>query len=392
MKCLLSAFALASVLCLAGTASGQFMDFLNGDFGNGGFGNGGLGNGFGNGFGMYSPQDIISQRILAQSALIRANSEAAVSFGVARNLNAEAVRKEIDNSVEFVKAYWERRRIWEEQTLQRRGTHLSRQKKRNQKAWERLQYHPEMTGSSLVEGKPMNFVLQRLSGTMLSYQGSTPDPDLVDKMQLTDELLSSLNLRKPSKGGEHLVFRANEGTALNVDWWPYVLRSEKLDAERNAFEQARQAAIKEASADSRISEASLERLDASLASLAAAFLIQHPQSNWARQGTNHHHRCKEAETFLLSLDKEIRRLQTTGDAGALSGSHAYDPAKHGQDLVALLTYMARHGLEFAPATPGREESYHTVFAMMRDLYEGVAESDPGIKVEENGGGDGGLFR
>lgn len=343
--------------------------------------------------GWQSPYDVISSRVLAQAELIRANSQAAVFFGVARNLNAEAARKEIDNSVEYVKAYWERRRIWEQNKLQRRGTHLSRQRKRNQKAWERLQYHPEMTGSSIEQGQPINFLLRRLSGTMLSYQGTAPDPDLLEDMQLDDGLLGRLNLRKPAKGGEHLVFRANEGTALNVDWWPFLLRGEQFEPQRVAFEKARQEAVREATAGSTLSEARLRPLSDTLAGLAQAFLLAHPQAGWARNGTAHFHRCREAETFLLSLDKEIRRLETTGDASSLTGSNAYDPGKHGQDLVSLLTYMARNGLEFAPATPGNEATYHAVFAMMRDLYGDVAEQDAGIKVEADGGrGGDDLFR
>jgi hypothetical protein len=45
--------------------------------------------------------------------------------------------------------------------------------------------------------------------------------------------------------------------------------------------------------------------------------------------------------------------------------------------------MSRHGLEFAPAKPGEEAAYHTVFRMMRDVYVTIADNDESIQVKKN---------
>src|SRR5439155_515949 len=75
-----------------------------------------------------------------------------------------------------------------------------------------------------------------------------------------------------------------------------------------------------------------------------------------------------AQRFLQSLSGEILRLQTAGTLATTENLRFV-----GDNLVALLTHMSRNGLDFAPAKPGDEATYHTVFRMMRDLYITVAD-------------------
>ena len=46
----------------------------------------------------------------------------------------------------------------------------------------------------------------------------------------------------------------------------------------------------------------------------------------------------------------------------------FDLARDGDHLVALLTFMARNGLDFGKPSPGNEQVYEQVFHMMRDLF------------------------
>lgn len=72
--------------------------------------------------------------------------------------------------------------------------------------------------------------------------------------------------------------------------------------------------------------------------------------------------------FLAQLDREIKRLQTTGDIRPFQGRDGYDPAVHGRHVISLLTFMNRNGIEFASAKPGSESAYHRLFVMLRVAF------------------------
>jgi hypothetical protein len=116
-----------------------------------------------------------------------------------------------------------------------------------------------------------------------------------------------------------------------------------------------------------------------ISDLGAEFNRRYTKERRLRDGMKSYREYRTAESFLRSLDGQIGRLQTTGAADALVGRLGFSPEKDGRDLMALLTYMARNGVEFAPAVPGHEPSYHRIFAMMRDLYATVADDDPAIR-------------
>lgn len=82
-----------------------------------------------------------------------------------------------------------------------------------------------------------------------------------------------------------------------------------------------------------------------------------------------------ADLFLKELDREILRLEETGDIRPFQGGSNYDPKVAGDNLMSFLCFMNRNGLEFALAEPGSESAYHDLFVRMRALYLTVAEDD-----------------
>jgi hypothetical protein len=325
-------------------------------------------------WGWYTPHHAITARIYAQAELIRAHGAAAVDFAAAREIHADAVRKEIANSIEFVEAFWKRKSIWEAEMLKRRGTFLGNQKRRNAKRWDRIKNHPELNGPNIVNGRALNFLLHRLSANVLAFQLSaeseSSDPAAFKELTLSEAVLGGINLREADGGG---VFRATEGTTLNVDWWPYVLRSEEFAKERQAFEKARAGIIAEAATGDPLPAASLQDIEGRLLELGRVFYRKYAATDWRRENIKTHRQYKSGETFLQSLHREIERLQDVGDAKFLRGRSPFVTERDGASLIALLTFLARNGYEFAPATPGCEPAYHTVFAMMRDLYATAAD-------------------
>jgi hypothetical protein len=335
----------------------------------------------------YDPRWAISSHISAQADLLRAHGDVAVDFALARKLHAESVDMELDNWVKHVRAYWDRKLIREKKRLQleqlrqiRKGRHLNNEKWRNSMAWNRLKNHPELT--RIGQGDALNFLLHRLSNTVLACefvrQGETQDAELLEQLRLPPDLLERLNLRQLGRSGDQLVFRAGASSGLELEWWPYLLRWEEFAGARREFEAARDAVIAEADAGGKVGVDALQRLEQAHAKLTREFFAQFNRRNLRSASFGKYSQFLAAESFLRRLDREVLRMQNTGDVGAIRVQQGYVPDRDGDDLIGLLTYMTRNGIQFAPASPGNEPAYHTVFTMMRDLYVTVADRDEAV--------------
>ncbi len=316
--------------------------------------------------------------------VMRAYGEMNVDLAVARERHAIARRLEIANSIEEVKAVWERRTIGEIERYKRMTHLLDSQKKQNSKTWDRIQNHPELTGPAIINGSALNFLLNRLNSTLLAYDfagGTSGNPELIRELPLSPSTIHSLKLRQRSTNNQSFIFRADEGTALNVDWWPYALGAPEFHSQRRTFEQARERVISE-SKNGKISYDAIKALSKSLNDLQIAFLEKYSGSaktdnaHGSRMETWNHYNT--GKRFLTSLEGEVRRLAQTQKSTAFDGSLKFD----GDNVLALLTFMSRNGLDFAPSEPGEEAAYHELFKSMRDLYGTVAEADDAIKPPE----------
>jgi hypothetical protein len=163
-----------------------------------------------------------------------------------------------------------------------------------------------------------------------------------------------------------------------VDWWPYALRGDDFRSYREDFEKQRQRIVDEARAG-KIGNASLEAIAQSYARLSAEFVGRYNKHQRHKDGLQSWQEYKQADAFLRSLWGEIGRLKSVGDITFLDGDLQFDAERDGGNLMALLRFMSRNGLDFAPSKPGGENSYHQAFAMMRDLYGTVADDDEALK-------------
>lgn len=333
--------------------------------------------------GWYSPVDALAARVHAQAHLVRASGAAAVDYAAAREIRADAIRKEIRNSVERVSAYWERRNIGEAERARRHVDMDTLRRRRNGATWQHLKNHPDLNGPAITSGRAMNFLMYRLSSTVLMRDVSKPqsslDQSTLSHFQLSPEVLRNLRLRQNAGNGEGLVFRATEGIPLDVNWWPFVLRGKEFDTTRRAFTEARQAVVADA-ADGNLSRESMQKLELALLDLSTEYRQHYTRKRRLQDGIRSFQQARAGEVFLESLDFEIARLQTTGAANSFDQSLRFDPKRDGSDLLALVQFMARGGLEFAPVQPGEEPAYFTTFQLMRDLYLTVAEDDEGANV------------
>jgi hypothetical protein len=312
--------------------------------------------------------DSIANKIRADGEFIESLGRASVDFATARKIRAEAYEKELDNVLKYAQTYWARRDLYEAEKLERYISPLERRRIRDSKTWKRLKDHPDLNVAAIATGSALNFLLDRLAGSVLAYYSlSELDSKLLEQLKLSDETLHRLRLEQQLPSGRRHVFRADEGVGLDVDWWPFALRDDELAPLREEFVEARDATVEEAKEGSP-SEETLKRLMRALDELDAAFRTRYTRERRLVSLSAFDH-YRTAERFLKSLAGEIHLVQAAGNASVFDGSLKFE----GDNLFDLLTHMSRHGLHFAPAQPGDESAYHEVFRMMRDLYVTVAD-------------------
>ncbi len=331
--------------------------------------------------GWHSPASVLSSRVYAQAALVRATGTAAVDFSIARQNHAAAVRAELRNKVERVNAYLERRRIGEEERARRKIDPEARRREINSKTWQKLRLHPDINSRTIATGTALNFLFYRLSATALTWDPSDPKEEFssatLAHLTLTPEVLHQIRLEQ-SNSGTPLVFRADEGVPLQIDWWPYLLRDDRFQKQRQELIDRRSKLIEDA-ADGMLSKDSLENLELASANLSTKFRSRFTRSRSLSGGTKTFREWRDATMFLRAIDREIARLQSTGDTSSLDESLKFAPEESERHLPALLSFMSRNGLRFAPPNPGEEAAYFTAFDLLRDFYLAWDDTDEGIK-------------
>lgn len=335
----------------------------------------------------YDPYYAITSRIYAQAELIRSQGDAAVNFGYARRLNAEAYSRELDNWMKELRVHWDRKIVAEEKKLQLKQIrkiktmrYLNDRKLRNSRAWDRLKNHPGLNKANIERGKALNFLLARLSVSALPYrfdpESSRFGQDVIRQLSLDPDMLHHIMLKQGA-----FKFAADQSVQDRISMWPYLLRWDEFDSTRSAFERARAAVVEGSESGSQVPVAKIRKLHDTLMRLTHEF----HQSVAVKQWVDKHKRYLQFDTadrFLQELDREVRRLEETGDIRPFRGGNNYDSKVAGDNLVSLLCFMNRNGLEFAPAQPGSENHYHHLFVMMRSLYLTIADEDPSTQSKD----------
>ena len=341
----------------------------------------------------YNPRTAYSSYIHAQADLMRAQGERAVDFAEARVLLADAVDKELDNWLEHMQRYWQRKIEYEKNRIKlnqvrqiAKDQRLNDQRAMRSRMWERIKNNPQLNANSIVNGNALNFLLDRLANTVGTYdiarlEGTTSPDDCAD-LQLTPEQLRSLQLSQTGVQGGKLLFRADGSSKIDLEWWPFKLRDEVFQAERQAYMAARRAVLEQAGTGGQIDSESLLQLKTAYGALSRSFYERYVAQEQAQAGWDTFRQFHAARAFLHALGSEIHRYENTGDARLLQVVSGFHPETAGQDVLALLAYMNRNGVRFAPAQPGDEYAYHAVFRMMRDIYVTVADNDQAIQPRD----------
>lgn len=321
----------------------------------------------------YSPQTAYSAGVLAEAEFVRAEGEFLVNYSIANRNWVDAYDKALDNAMKELKYRIEARIIGEAERYRRDPPLLERQIKRNANLWTRFKNYPELSGISISNGTALNFLLDRLSTTVLAYQLSQGggedrvDPAKLELLTLTPEMVAKVRFKQRIDSGLS-TFGADKGESLDLSHWPATLRGNTIRNERTQFLEARTQLM--ASENEESLNRNLETVSEAYEAMLKTFTEQNDASR-RNASLEDHKEFTEASRFLQKLRLEIYRLRRVGMKGLVSDSLKFE----GDSLIAMLTHMSRNGLIFDKPNPGDESVYHQIFAMMRDLYLVVAPDE-----------------
>jgi hypothetical protein len=313
----------------------------------------------------------LSTILHANAALTAAAGDFLESAANARLTNSLAARQEMENSVEWVRTYFQRKEINKQYT--RSPTFIEHERSLNKMSKSLIDsdYQVELTTDP---SDKLNFMLLELNVKAppeMFYSGVSNS--LVDSK--SDERLSSDDIRhiRLTDGGgasARLQFAADD-VALKGRW-PRVLRVAELEAPRAAVEQACNAAIDELKKQGQISAEASQALRDKLDGLAAALHAAYPK----RRRTESMAAFSEylaGERFLQAYAVGVHRMILTEDERAFDGSFRFD----GDSVADLVAHMNKLGLRFAPWQPGDEGVYRRLFSTMRRFYQRFADDRAG---------------
>jgi len=313
----------------------------------------------------------LSTVIEAQADLVVAQGRFLESVAIARRIHAEAYAQEIQNSVEEVKAYFERRRINREKVLEEKGNRPDIIREKKQKAMEsyvKRDIHDLLNQADVT--KQLNWLLAELCGPTMSVQylgGSESLPELNDR--LSEDVKAQIWLTDGGPAGSRLEFKLSDGKVLETAW-PPGLRREPFAPLRKEFEAARDELIQEVEAGGQVSEATRNRLIMATNELLVMLESAFPTED--RKESSVFLEYRAAKQYLRSLVAQVNRAISTNDRSVFAGSLRFQ----GNTIQELIQHMYQSGLLFAPPKDGGERVYKSLVQSLRNLYVNLPNVRP----------------
>jgi hypothetical protein len=296
-----------------------------------------------------------------------AEARALTAVGVARIVNARAASMEMDNAVKWVNTYFERRQLNKKYRAAEHPSYLKRQKEQQKKRREIIAYDLSDSLGADLSGE-LNWMLREIlaNSSYLEFMSDGPNsvissehdwplrPTERHEIQLTEGKLA---------GGKTLKFRADTAEVLETRW-PMVLRGDRYKAARKEFEDARDWAVAELNNDKEVTNRGAEKLMAAIDRLTSELNAAYPREGFKTLSPPDFLAYQAAKRCLQTLAGSTFRLIETNSAIAFDESYRFQ----GKTVAELLQHMMSRGLEFAPAEPGGEGVYRTLYQSVRGFY------------------------
>lgn len=339
--------------------------------------------------GIYLPSrggaTALSSAIHAQANYVASMGDYLDSASIARQNNALATKQEMQNTLQWVSTYFERRELNRAYYLKNNPGYLANE----QKHQEILKLRITELFQVVLKGdvtKANNWLLHELAGMTLPYQYLPSDR--AKPNSTIDSQLSKIDLHKilltdgGRKDGLMLTFPADTARVLETPW-PRPLRAPEFEKERKGFEAARDKMVADR-ANGRRNWESEKRVMEACDALSRKFESVNPREV-RTESYETYATYRSGQRYLKSLAAEVMRAITTQDEWVFQGVYRFE----GDSVVGLVQHMCQNGLEFAPPQPGSEGAHRSLFEKLRKIYLHLGADDPNrnLNGQDPGGPD-----
>lgn len=309
---------------------------------------------------------LLSDQILADAAVLRANGDFLVAAATARKLNAEAASQEMDNAEKWISTYFERRRLNREARAAENPGFVERLEKQQEMQRRLLDKNLAALGGDLSD--ELNWMLRDLlANTSYSIFMSDSEGSLFsspDNIELTADDRHQIRVSEGKlAGGKSLAFRIDTAKMLETQW-PLVLREKQFDAVRKSFADARDVALHDLESGKEITRDHQAGLMKAVDNLSTELKAAYPQRRRKSLSPQEGLAYITAQRCLRSLAMSTFRLLEMQSASAFNDSYRFQ----GKSVAELLQHMTSKGLEFAPPEPGGEIAYRKLYNSIRNTY------------------------
>ncbi|MHB8952039.1 MAG: hypothetical protein ACYC4U_03565 [Pirellulaceae bacterium] len=304
----------------------------------------------------------LSAQIDAQANMMVAAGDFLEASAIARRHHAAAAEQEITNSVEWVRAYFERKELNRAYRQGNNPTYSQRYEKAQELKAHLLESRPELAMAGDVTDE-LNFMLDKLFNHTLAHQivfGDRP-PSATDGQLTPDDIHALVLTDGTGKGANDVTFRAERGSPLDFEW-PLVFHDEGFKVARRQYELAKKQLLDD-SRDGNIAPASWTAIQAAVDGLVSELQRQYPRTRF-QDDPKEFLVFNAAMRFLKSKASMVFQARLAADTAYLTDKYIFD----GQTVLELVRHMAQNGLRFAPPEEGGDGAYRRLFMMMRQLY------------------------
>ena len=328
---------------------------------------------------VWAPSVVVVKSVTAQGDILRAHGEAYRNIQLGNLFWAKAVTeferaidKRLDNWAKHQKTVFDRRLARESYLIQLDGMRDRKSENIIQGRREReTRVDDEMDASQLHNHAAIlsaNALNRLLNQIIMQNSASVRKP--LPSLSLDHELFGKINVQL-SGSEEKFTFAVNQTSAMNLDWWPHLLRREEFDKHRDAIRKTLQDVVAASKPGVQIQPKLIDQLDHAVRSIK--------QSYESRVGKHYKSLSSELQAevnrgrnFLVRLDSDIARIRCVGHANSLGSCDAFELGRDGIDIQTLAAWMLRNGLVFARATPGNERYYYRLHQKLRLLRDSVS--------------------
>jgi len=319
-----------------------------------------------------------SFQLSAVAQYLVAQGDLAESVAIARKIHAEAAAQEIENWVDHVDAYFERKRIWEAAQREKNPGYIDREAHRQEILKRRIEEQISDVSRGDVT-KPLNWLLAELFGPM-AYQcfsghqsaGDWPVDETLRKalQSATEQQLRQEDLHLIRFKAGKLEFPADQPKVL-AGFWPPGLSGPDFEFARANFEKARDNVLAELKAQGQVSHASGEALVGAVNDLFV--VLDETYTSEDRRDASVSRTYHESKRYLRSLLLQVQRVIRTHDRSVFDGTLCFQ----GGTVLDLLQHMYQTGVVFAPPEPGGERVYKGVLMTnLRNIYMALGSEEP----------------